>query len=147
MRRQIQKHSILKISDLLNKLMIYQNLYSVSRSNCCQHTTGKHTYFHAHYVNKRDNNKRHKSKFIPTLLQLACMIESASQLPLRIMLVSVLVTKLSSCFKLPTVFDTSSLWQGILLVNSILYKVFSYTVCKILPSEISVLSLWDSNSV
>lgn len=63
------------------------------------------------------------------------------------MLVSVLVTELPSCFKLPTVFDTSSLWRGILLVNCILYKVFSYTACKILPNEISVLSLWDSNSV
>lgn len=43
MQRQIQKHSIFKTSDLLNKLMIYQNLYPVSSGNRRQHPTGKHT--------------------------------------------------------------------------------------------------------
>lgn len=50
MQKQIQKPSIFKTSDLVNKLMIYQNLYSLSRVTAV--TTGKHTYFHMHNLNR-----------------------------------------------------------------------------------------------
>ena len=148
MQRQIQKHSILKISDLLNKLVIYRNLYSVSRGNCCQRTTGKHTYFHAHCLNKRDNNKRHRTKFIPALLQPSLhdwvCISTATVLGHN--------SSVSSSHSYPALLN---FLQYLTLVpcgreffwSIVLYKVFSYTVCKILPSEISALSLWDSNSV
>lgn len=81
MQRQIQKLSIFKTSDLLNKLTVYQNLYSVSRVTAV--TTGKHTYFHMHDLNRTYNNQRHRIKFIPTLLQPAGMTECASELPLH----------------------------------------------------------------
>lgn len=62
--------------------------------------------------------------------------------------VSVQSPELSNCFKLPTEWDTLSQRQGILLDNRIyFYQVFSPTVHETTSSEVSVLSLWDSNSV
>jgi len=62
--------------------------------------------------------------------------------------VSVQSPELSSCFKLPTECDTLSQRQGILLDNRIyFYQAFSPTVHETTSSEVSVLSLWDSNSV
>lgn len=61
---------------------------------------------------------------------------------------SVQSLELSSCFKLPTERETLSQREGILLDNCIyFYKVFSYIVHKTISSEVSVLSLWNSNPV
>lgn len=135
MQRQIQKLSIFKTSDLLNKLVIYQNLYSVSRVTAV--ATGKHTYFYKHNLNRTYNNKRHRIKFIPTLLQPASMTECIST-------ATTPQSQSPSCYKIPHFLTHTPCGREFFLVSCSIQSLFLH--CEILPSKICS-SLWGSDYV